>query len=167
MISTKSERKPLKSTIWLMDQINRKFKIRSLQNFQTWQFTSLSLRKHQRNGLNGTVKSLNCFLTWEEKLSSNFVVFCWLPMFTAKWDCCVVFRMKCWQKWRARLLEVRRRLPLSFLQFFTWNVEFLQTFAFKFFCRRQTSNFGPNFLVTETLRSRNGFFYANKQKREL
>ena len=31
--------------------------------FQTWQFTSLSLRKQQRNGLNGTAKSLNCFLT--------------------------------------------------------------------------------------------------------
>ena len=28
---------------------------------------SLSFRKQQRNGLNGTAKSLNCFLTWEEK----------------------------------------------------------------------------------------------------
>ena len=67
VISTKSERKPFKSTIWLTDQITRKFKNRSLQNFQTWQFTSLSFRKQQRNGLNGTAKSLNCFLTWEEK----------------------------------------------------------------------------------------------------
>ena len=41
----------------------RQFKNRSLQNFQTWQFTSLSLRKQQRNDLNGTAKSLNCFLT--------------------------------------------------------------------------------------------------------
>ena len=41
----------------------RKFKNRSLQNFQTWQFISLSLRKQQRNDLNGTAKSLNCFLT--------------------------------------------------------------------------------------------------------
>ena len=63
VISTKSERKPLKSTIGLTDQITRKFKNRSLQNFQTWQFTSLSFRKQQRNGLNGTAKSLNCFLT--------------------------------------------------------------------------------------------------------
>ena len=67
VISTKSERKPLKGTIWLTDQITRKFKNRSLQNFQTWQFTSLSLRKQQRNGSNETIKSLNCFLTWEEK----------------------------------------------------------------------------------------------------
>ena len=70
----------------------------SLQNFQTWQFTSLWLRKQQRNGLNGTVKTLNCFLTWEEKKSS--VVFCWLAKFMAKKVCCVVLRMKCWQKWR-------------------------------------------------------------------
>ena len=49
------------------DQITRKFKNRSLQNFQTWQFISLSFRKQQRNGFNGTAKSLNCFLTWEEK----------------------------------------------------------------------------------------------------
>ena len=67
VISTKSERKPLKSTIWLTDKITRKFKNRSLQNFQTWHFTSLSFRKQQRNGLNGTTKSLNCFFTWEEK----------------------------------------------------------------------------------------------------
>ena len=46
----------------------------ALQNFQTWQFTSLSFRKQQRNGLNGAAKSLNCFLTREEKWS--FVVFC-------------------------------------------------------------------------------------------
>ena len=98
MISTKSERKPLKSTIWLTDQITRKFKNRSLQNFQTCQFTSLSLRKQQHNGLNGTVKSLNCFLTWEEKWS--FVVFCWLAKFIAKKVCCVVLRLKCRQKWR-------------------------------------------------------------------
>ena len=32
--------------------------VRSLQNFQTWQFTSLSFRKQQRNGLNGTANSL-------------------------------------------------------------------------------------------------------------
>ena len=57
VISTKSERKPLKSTIWLTDQIMRKFKNRSLQNFQTWQFTSLSFHKQQRNGLNGTAKT--------------------------------------------------------------------------------------------------------------
>ena len=41
----------------------KRSKNRSLQNCQTWQFTSLALRKQQRNGLNGTVKSLNCFLT--------------------------------------------------------------------------------------------------------
>ena len=94
VISTKSERKPLKSTIWLTDQITRKFKNRSLQNFQTWQFTSLSLRKQQRNGLNGTVKSMNCFLTWEEILS--FVIFCWLAKFIAK-RVCLFLRMKCYK----------------------------------------------------------------------
>ena len=31
--------------------------------FNSWQFTSLSFHKQQRNGLNGTAKSLNCFLT--------------------------------------------------------------------------------------------------------
>ena len=41
----------------------RQSKNRSLQKFQTWQCTSLSFRKQQRNGLNGTAKSLNCFLT--------------------------------------------------------------------------------------------------------
>ena len=56
VISAKSERKPLKSTIWLTDQITRKFENISLQNFQTWQFTSLLFRKQQRNGLNGTLK---------------------------------------------------------------------------------------------------------------
>ena len=96
VISTKSQRKPLKSTIWLTDQITRKFKNRSLQNFQTWQFTSLSFRKQQRNGLNGTAKSLNCFLTWEEKWSC--LVLCWLAKFIAKRVCFVVLRMKCWQK---------------------------------------------------------------------
>ena len=98
VISTKSERKPLKSTIWLTDQITRKFKNRSLQNFQTRQFTSLSFRKQQRNGLNETAKSLNCFFTWEEKYS--YVVLCWLAKYIAKRACCVVLRMKCWQKWR-------------------------------------------------------------------
>ena len=34
-----------------MDQITRKFINRSLQNFQTRQFTSLSLHNQQRNGL--------------------------------------------------------------------------------------------------------------------
>ena len=134
VISTKSERKPLKSTIWLTDQITHKFKNRSLQNFQTWQFTSLSFRKQQRNGLNGTAKSLNCFLTWEEKWS--FVFSCWLAKFIAKRACCVVLRMKCWQKWLARLLEVRRRLPVSFFFPLTWNVGFLQTFPFKFVCHK-------------------------------
>ena len=79
---TKSERKPFKSTIWLTDQITRQFKNRSLQNCQTWQFTSLSFRKQHRNGLNGTTKSLNCFLTWGKKWS--FVIFCWLAKFIAK-----------------------------------------------------------------------------------
>ena len=115
----KSEKKPLKSTIWLTDQITR---------------TSLSFRKQQRNVLNGTAKSLNCLLTWQEKWS--FVVFCWLAKFIAKGACCVGLRMKCWQKWRARLLEVRRRLPVSFFFLSTWNVEFLQTFPFKFVCHK-------------------------------
>ena len=144
MISTKSERKPLKSTIWLTDQITQTFQNRSLQNFQTWQFTSLSLRKQQRNGLNGTVQSLNCFPTWEEKYS--FVVFFCLAKFIVIKVCCVVLRMKCWknQKMAARLLEVRRRLPIAFFFLFTWNVEFLQTFAFKFVCHKYTSIFGLN-----------------------
>ena len=104
MISTKSERKPLKSTIWLTDQITRKFKNRSLQNFQTWQFTSLSFRKQQRNGLNGTAKSLNCFLTWEEKKS--FVVFCWLAKFIAEKVCCVVLL-------KDRSLKIKKRTEFT------------------------------------------------------
>ena len=36
-------------------------KVRSLQIFKHGKF--LSLRGQQRNGLNGTVESLNCFLT--------------------------------------------------------------------------------------------------------
>ena len=133
VISTESAKKPLTSTIWLTYQISRKFKNRSLQNFQPWQFTSLWLRKQQRNGFNGTVKSMNCLLTWEEKKS--FVVFCWLAKFIAEKVCCVVLRMKCWQKIMAALfLEVRRRLHVAFFVLFTWNVEFLQTFAFKFVC---------------------------------
>ena len=77
MISTKSERKPLTSTISLTDQITRKFENRSLQNFQTWRFmhTSLSRRKQQRNGLNGTVKFLNCFFLPEKK--SRICCFLW------------------------------------------------------------------------------------------
>ena len=75
----------------------RKFKNRSLQNFQTWQFTSLSLRKQQHNDLNGTAKSVNCFLTWEEKKS--FVVFCWLAKLITEKVCCVVLGVKFWQKW--------------------------------------------------------------------
>ena len=147
MVSTKSERKPLKRTIWLTDQITQKFQNRSLQNFQTWQFTSLSLRKQQRNGLNGTVKSFNCFLTCEEKYS--FVVFRWLAKFRVKKVFCVVLRMKCWKnkKMTASLLEVRRRLPVAFFFLFTGNVEFLQTFAFKFVCHKYTSILGQMFLV--------------------
>ena len=37
-------------------------------------------------------------------------------------------------KMAARLLEVRRRLPVAFFFLFTRNVEFLQTFPFKFVC---------------------------------
>ena len=71
VISTKSERKPLKSTICLTDQITRKFKNRFLQSFQTWQFTSLSFRKQQRNGLNG----LNGTVSLPEK-KSRALLFC-------------------------------------------------------------------------------------------
>ena len=52
-----------------MDEITQKFKNRSLQNFQTWRVTSLSLRKRQRNGLNGTVKGLNIIVSLPEKKS--------------------------------------------------------------------------------------------------
>ena len=34
----------------------------------------LSLRKQQRNGLNGTVKRLDCFLTWEKSRALLFSV---------------------------------------------------------------------------------------------
>ena len=42
-----------KETVKKYDLIDRSnhAKVRSLQKFQTWQFTSLSLRKQQRNGL--------------------------------------------------------------------------------------------------------------------
>ena len=39
-------------------------------------------------------------------------------------------------KMAARLLEVRRRLPVLFFFLFTSNVEFLQTFPFKFVCHK-------------------------------
>ena len=45
----------IKKSISLIGQSTRKFKNRMN--------TSLSLRRPQRNGLNGTVKSLNCVLT--------------------------------------------------------------------------------------------------------
>ena len=96
VISTKSGRKPLKSTIWLTDQITRKFKNRSLQNFQTWQLTSLWLRKQQRNGLNGTVETLNCFLI--KYLRRKVELCCFLltrEVYRVKKVCCVVLRMKC------------------------------------------------------------------------
>ena len=90
---------------------------------------SLSFRKQQRNGLNGTAKSLNCFFTWEEKYS--FVVFCWLAKFLPKGFVVSFFAWSADKK-AARLLEVRRRFPVSFFFLFTWNVEFLQTFPCKF-----------------------------------
>ena len=116
MISTKSERKPLKSTIWLTDQFTRKFKNISLQNFQTWQFmhTSLSLCKQQRNGLNGTRWKFELFPYLRRKV--GFAVFCWLAKFIAKRVCCVVHRMiEVLPKMAVRLLEVRRRLPVSLI----------------------------------------------------
>ena len=129
---TKSERKPFKSTIWLTDQITRKFKNRSLQNFQTWQFTSLSFRKLRRNGLNGTAKSFNCFLTWEEKLCCFLLT---RQVYSRKGLLCRSSH-EVLAKMAARLLEVRRCLPVSFFFLFTWNVEFLQTFPFKFVCHK-------------------------------
>ena len=133
VISTKSERKLLKSTIWLTDQNTRKIKNRSLQNFQTWQFTSLSLRKQQRNGLNGTVKSLNCFLTWEEKKS--FVVFCWLAKFIA--EKFVVLSLA-WSADKNGDSVPRGKTSSSciILSRVYLNVEFLQTFTFKFVCHK-------------------------------
>ena len=121
MISKKSERKPSKGTIWLTDQITRKFKNRCLQNFQTWQFTSLSLRKQQRNGLNGTVKSLNCFLTWEEVKLCCFLLT--RQVYSRKGLLCRSSH-EVLTKMAARLLEVRRRLPVPFFFLFTWNVNF-------------------------------------------
>ena len=42
----------------------------------------------------------------------------------------------------ARLLEVRRRFPVAFFVLFSWNLEFLQTFAFIFVCRKYPSFYG-------------------------
>ena len=50
--------------------------------------------------------------------------------------CCVAHEVL--TKMAARLLEVRRRLPGAFFFLFTENVEFLQTFAFKFVCHKYT-----------------------------
>ena len=61
-------------------------------------------------------------------------------------------------KMAARLLEVRLRLPVAFFFLFTWNIELLQTFAFKFVCFKYTF-LGQIFLV-ETLSSRNCLFYV-------
>ena len=135
VISTKSERKPLKSTIWLTDQITRKFKNRSSQNFQTWQFISLSFREQQRNGLNGTAKSLNCFLNY---LRRKVELCCFLLTRQAYSQKGLLCRSshEVLTKMAGRLLEVRRRLPVSFFFLFTWNVEFLQTFPFKFVCHK-------------------------------
>ena len=130
VISTKSERKPLKSTIWLTDQIIRKFKNRSLQNFQTWH---LSFRKQQCNGLNGTAKSSNCFESLPELCC--FLAKKTRQVYSQKGLLCrsshqVVTKMA------ARLLEVRRPVPVSFFFLFPWNVECLQTFPFKFVCHK-------------------------------
>ena len=50
-------------------------------------------------------------------------------------------------KMAIRFLEVRRRLHVAFFLMFTWNVEFLQTVAFKFVCHKWTSFLGQIFLV--------------------
>ena len=133
VISTKSERKTLKSTIWLTDQITRRFKNRSLQNFQTWQFTSLSFRKQQRNGLNGTFKILNRFSYLRRKVELCFLLT--RQVYSQKGMLCRSSH-EVLTKMAARLLEVRGRLPVSFFFLFTWNVEFLQTFPFKFVCHK-------------------------------
>ena len=135
VISTKSGKKPLKSTIWLTDQITLKFKNRSLQNFQTWQFTSLSFRKQQRNGLNGTAKTefeLFPYLRRKVELCHFRLT---RQVYSQKGSLCrssheVLIKMAAW------LLEVRCHLPVSFFFLFTWNVQFLQTFPFKFVCHK-------------------------------
>ena len=55
--------------------------------------------------------------------------------------------MKVLTKMAARLLEVRRRLPVPFFFLFTRNVEFLQTFAFKFVCHNKRRFLGQIFLL--------------------
>ena len=67
VISTKSGRKPLKSTICLTDQTTRKFKNRSYAEFSNMAIHKFITSQTTFNGLNGTLKSLNCFVTWEEK----------------------------------------------------------------------------------------------------
>ena len=47
----------------------------------------------------------------------------------------------------ARLLEVRRRLPLSFFFLLTWNVELLQTFPFNFFVINKLRFLSQSFLL--------------------
>ena len=47
----------------------------------------------------------------------------------------------------ARLLEVRRRLPLSFFFLFTWNVELLQTFPFTLFVINKLRFLSQSFLL--------------------
>ena len=111
----------------------RKFKNRSLQNFETWQFTFLSLRKQQRNGLNGTVKSLNCFLTWEEVKLCCFLLT--RQVYSRKGLLCRSSH-EVLTKMAIRFLEVRRRLHVAFFLLFTWNVEFLQIVALKFVCHK-------------------------------
>ena len=94
---------------------------------------------------NGTAKSLNCFLTWEEKWS--FVVFCWLAKFIVKRVCCVVLLMKVLTKMAARLLEVRRRLPVSFFFLFTWNLNFCKHFLLNLFVINKLRFLSQSFLV--------------------
>ena len=133
VVSTKSERKPIKGTIWLTDQITQKCKNRP------WQIFQLSIRKQQRNDLNRTVKSLNCFLYLRRKVE----LCCSLltrQVYSQKGSfrvCCVVLA------WSADKND--GSVAIAFFFLLTWNAEFLLTFAFKFVCHRLTSDFGPNF----------------------
>ena len=159
VISTKSERKPLKSTIWLTDQITRKSKNKSLQNFQTWELTSLSLRKQQRIGLNGTVKSFSELFPYLRRKVELCCLLLTRQVYTLRGLLCRSTH-EVLTKMAAGLLEVRLRLPVAFFFLFTWNIEFLQHLLSNLFVINKLRFLGQMFLV----KKRNGLFYANKRE---
>ena len=91
----------------------REFENRSLQNFQTWQFTSFSLRKQVYSQTGLLCRSSHEVLT----------------------------------KMAARLLEVRRRLPVAFFFPIYLKRRIFANICFQISLSQINFDFGTNFLV--------------------